>query len=210
MEENSFLEEDGKIADLYWKELNAMDPADVCRRSLARYDEEGKAYELRMLNDDLLVYPEKRTLERISQPVSETDGPPDFNVILVSVHYLIRAKEVPIAREYVTENELTDGSFFFRGPHALPSWRIERAFARDAAAFLEKGTLIGGTPIEFGDVGLEFLVLPRIQIAYVLWVADDEFPARAQILFDASADKHLALDAVWAMCNLVTDKLLTV
>ncbi|UCD58578.1 MAG: hypothetical protein JSV16_05575, partial [Candidatus Hydrogenedentota bacterium] len=71
-EEDSFLEEDGKIADLYWKELKAMDPADVCRRSLAGYDEEGKAYELRMLNDDLLVYPEKRTLERISQPVSET------------------------------------------------------------------------------------------------------------------------------------------
>ena len=51
-------------------------------------------------------------------------------------------------------------------------------------------------------------MLPRVQLAYVLWVADEEFPARSQILFDASADKHFALDVVWAMCNLLTDKML--
>jgi hypothetical protein len=80
----------------------------------------------------------------------------------------------------------------------------------DAKRFLEKGKLIGGKPITFGDAGLEFLVLPRVQIAYVLWEADDEFPARSQILFDASAEKHFALDVMWAMCNLVTEKLLRV
>lgn len=208
-EEDSFLEEDGKIANLYWRELTAMDPADVCRRSLATYNEGEEGYELRMLNDDLLVYPGKKKIVRVSPPMSENDGPPDFNTILVTVHYLLRAEEIPIAREYVTEKQLIDGEFFFKGPHALPSWRVEKRLGNDAAAFLEKGTLIGGMPISFGDAGLEFLALPRIQIAYVLWVADDEFPARSQILFDASADKHFALDVVWAMCNLVTDKLLT-
>jgi hypothetical protein len=44
----------------------------------------------------------------------------------------------------------------------------------------------------------------------VLWQADDEFPARSQILFDASAEKHFALDVVWGMCNLVTEKLLKI
>lgn len=210
MNGDTFFEQDDKIDGIYWKELRAMDPAEVCRRSLARYDEGEKAYELRVLNDDLLIYPEKGRVKRVSQPASQNDGPPGFNAVLVSVHYLIRAREVPMAREYVTENQLTDGSFFFKGPHALPSWKIERRFGHNDATFLEKGRLIGGAPIDFGDVGLEFLVLPRIQIAYILWVADEEFPPRAQILFDASADKHFALDVVWAMCNLVTNKLLTV
>jgi hypothetical protein len=141
-------------------------------------------------------------------PTSTNDGVPDFNAILLVVHYLLRAREVPIARTYVTEKQLTDGEFFFKGPHAVPSWRVERKLGSDAATFLEKGKRIGGIPVDFGDVGLEFLVLPRIRIAYILWVADDEFPARSQILFDASADKHFALDVVWAMCNLVTDRLL--
>lgn len=209
-EENTFLEKDNKIAGMYWEELQAMDTADVCRRSLAFYNEREKAFELRLLSDDLLVYPEERKVVRASAPVSEGDPPPDFNTVLVSVHYLLRAQEVPIANEYITESQVSDGAFFFKGPHALPSWRVEKRFGGDAAGFVEKGRLIGGDPIEFGDAGLEFLVLPRIRIAYVLWEADDEFPARSQILFDASAEKHFALDVVWAMCNLVTNKLLSV
>jgi hypothetical protein len=208
-EEDSFLEEDGKIAAMYWTELAAMDHADVCRRSLAGYDEVKRAYRLRLLNEDLFVFPEERKIVRAASPEGPSDAEPDFNTILVSVHYLLRAADVPIACEYVTDSQLTDGGFFFKGPHALPSWRVEKRFATDANTFLKKGKLIGGTPVSFGDAALELLVLPRIQIAYVLWVADDEFPARSQILFDASADKHFALDVVWAMCNLVTNRLLT-
>lgn len=208
-EEDSFLEEDGKIADLYWKELRAHDPAEVCRRALAGYEEKERAYELRLLCDNLRIYPERKSVVRVDTPLNEDGAACDFNTILVSVHYLLRARDVPIAREYVTEKQLIDGEFFFKGPHALPSWRVERKLGHDADTFLERGKQIGGTPIRFGDAGLEFLVLPRIQIAYVLWVADDEFPARSQILFDASADKHFALDVVWAMCNLVTERLLS-
>ncbi|RJP72756.1 MAG: DUF3786 domain-containing protein [Candidatus Abyssobacteria bacterium SURF_17] len=207
---DTFFEQGDKIDDIYWEELRTIDPADVCRRSLAGYREQEKAYELKVLNDDLLIFPERKRIERISRPATENDAPPGFNAVLVSVHYLLRAREAPIAREYVAESQLTDGSFFFKGPHALPSWKIEQRFGQDGAGFIEKGKLIGGIPVDFGDVALEFLVLPRIQIAYVLWVGDEEFPPRSRILFDASADKHFALDVVWAMCNLVTNKLLAV
>jgi hypothetical protein len=209
-EDDSFLEEDNKIAGMYWDELHAMDTGDVCRRALAFYSEQEKAYELTLLSDDLLIFPETREVKRTSEPVSETDLPPDFNTVLIAVHYLLTAQEVPIANDYVAESQITDGAFFFKGPHALPSWRVEKKLGSDARLFLEKGKLIGGKPIKFGDAGLEFLVLPRIRIAYVLWEADEEFPARSQILFDASAEKHFALDVMWAMCNLVTDKLLKV
>ena len=208
-EDDSFLEEEHKIAGMFWDELAAMDPGDVSRRSLAFYDDSEKAYELRMLTDDLLVYPEKREIVRVSEPVSESDPPPNFNTVLVAVHYLLRAVDTPIANEYITGSQITDGAFFFKGPHALPSWRVEKKLGDDAAAFLEKGKLIGGKPIAFGDAGVELLALPRVQIAYILWEGDDEFPARSQILFDAAAEKHFALDVLWGMCNLITEKLLS-
>jgi len=210
MKGDTFFENDDRIDSIYWEQLAAMDPADVCRRSLAGYNAEKRAYELRVLNDDLLIYPERKTIERVSRPANENDGEPGFNAVLVSVHYLLRAQDVPMAREYVTENELTDGSFFFKGPHALPGWKIEGRFGRDADGFAEKARLLGGAPVAFGDRAFEFLVLPRIRIVYVLWTADDEFPARSRILFDAAADKHFALDVLWAMCNLVTNKLLNI
>lgn len=210
MSADTFFEEDNKIDDIYWEELKGMDSSSVCRRSLVQYHEMEKAFELRLLDDDLFVYPQEKRVARISTPDDDNDEAPGFNHVLVSVHYLIRAREIPIAGEMVTGNNLTDGSFFFKGPHALPDWKIRKRFGNDAIGFLERGRRIGGTPVNFGDVGLEFLVLPRIKVAYILWTADDEFPARAQILFDANADKHFALDVVWAMCNLVTNKLLTI
>ncbi len=208
--EDTFFERDDRIDRKYWEELRSLEPEDVCRRSLAIYDGLEKAYRLRLLHHDLLICPADETVRRVSAAVSESDAPPGFYEVLISVHYLLRAKEVPMACEYVTGNQLVDGDFFFKGPHALPDWKVRKHFSSDAGAFLQKGRLLGGAPIQFGDAGLEFLVLPRICIAYVLWVADEEFPARAQILFDATADKHFALDVVWAMCNLVTNKLLTV
>ncbi len=209
-EDDSFLEEDHKIAGMYWDELAQMETGEVCRRTLAFYNEAEEAYELRLLSDELLVRPTKREVVRVSEPVSESDPAPDFSTVLVAVHYLLRAQDEPIANEYITHSQMTDGAFFFKGPHVLPSWRVEKKLGDDASAFLEKGKLIGGKPIDFADAGVELLVLPRIQIAYVLWEADDEFPARSQILFDASAEKHFALDVMWAMCNLVTEKLLRV
>ncbi|GAB4341727.1 MAG: hypothetical protein Kow0099_18660 [Candidatus Abyssubacteria bacterium] len=210
MNGDTFFELDDKIDDMYWAELKAMDPADVCRRSLAEFYPDTHAYGLKVFSDDLLILPHQKKVQRVNPPVNEHDSPPGFNSVLVSVHYLLRAQDIPMAREYVAETQLTDGAFFFKGPHALPSWKIARRFGADAAAFLEKGRLLGGIPLEYGDATLEFLVLPRIQIAYVLWVADEEFPARAQILFDATADRHFALDVLWAMCNLVTNKLLEI
>ncbi len=210
MKGDTFFEEDNKIDNIYWEELRGMDPSDVCRRSLAQYHEREKAFELRVLDDILLICPLEKRVTRLGLLSSNGDEAPSFNHVLVSVHYLIRAKEIPMADELVTGNDLTDGSFFFKGPHALPDWKIQKRFGNDPAGFLARGRCVGGSPVNFGDVGLEFLVLPRIKIAYILWAADDEFPARAQILFDANADKHFALDVVWAMCNLVTNKLLTI
>ncbi|RJP14530.1 MAG: DUF3786 domain-containing protein [Candidatus Abyssobacteria bacterium SURF_5] len=208
MSADTFFEQDDKIDDIHWEELKSLDPLDVCRRSLALYNMTKKAYELRLLDEDLRIYPAEKKVRRIGEPINEHDASPGFNATLVSVHYLLRAKDIPMACEYVTGHQLIDGDFFFKGPHALPDWKIQRRYANDAASFLERGKLLGGTPIQFGDAGLEFLVLPRIRISYVLWTADEEFPARAQILFDAAADQHFALDVVWAMCNLVTNKLL--
>jgi hypothetical protein len=208
MNGDTFFEQDDKIDDRYWEELQSLNPSDVCRRSLARYDHTKGAYQLRLLDEDLLIYPSQKKVVRAVKPLNQHDMSPGFNVVLVSVHYLLHSKEIPMTCEYVTGQELTDGDFFFKGPHALPDWKIQKRFENDAEAFLEKGKLLGGVPIDFGDVGLEFLLLPRIRIACVLWLADDEFPARAQFLFDATADKHFALDVLWAMCNLLTNKLL--
>ncbi len=42
-----------------------------------------------------------------------------------------------------------------------------------------------------GDRAFAISVFPRLQLAFILWLADEEWPARANILFDSTASMHL-------------------
>jgi hypothetical protein len=44
--------------------------------------------------------------------------------------------------------------------------------------------------------------LPKVPTTVLLWTADDEFPARADLLFDATCSQHLPLDILWSVAML--------
>ena len=50
--------------------------------------------------------------------------------------------------------------------------------------------------------------LPRVPVACVLWVEDEEFPARVSFLFDPSIESHLQLDVVLALVRCIAKNLL--
>ena len=87
--------------------------------------------------------------------------------------YLLYAKEIEPVRKWVSEKDLSGGSTFFRGPHAMPSAPLEQRFGADAEGFREKAAAISGTPADFGDASMLFQILPRISFIIVLWVADE-------------------------------------
>ncbi|TAL23845.1 MAG: DUF3786 domain-containing protein, partial [Nitrospirae bacterium] len=62
--------------------------------------------------------------------------------------------------------------------------------------------LLGGKLLNYGDAAVELLPLPRIPVTLILWFSDDEFPARADLLFDATCERHLPLDIVWSIAML--------
>jgi hypothetical protein len=50
-------------------------------------------------------------------------------------------------------------------------------------------------------------VFPRVPLTIVIWRRDEEFAARASILFDQTAAAQLPLDALLAAVNLTVDAL---
>jgi hypothetical protein len=99
---------------------------------------------------------------------------------------------------------------FYRGVHSLDMFKnpLEETFGRCPDDFLQAGLSIGGVKADYGDVGLKFQALPRIPVLFILWTADDEFPAKANILFDPTIEHHLALDTIWGVVRVITFKLL--
>ena len=118
--------------------------------------------------------------------------------------YLLRAREIPLAGIRVNEKELNGGALFFRGPHALSKEPLEEKFARDPQGFLRAGLSLGGSATGRGDGAFELRALPRIPLEYIFYAEDDEFPAQLIITFDRTIDRHLPLDAIWALINITT------
>jgi hypothetical protein len=122
--------------------------------------------------------------------------------------YLLRAQPIGLTGRMVTGSEIRGGNFFFRGPHVLFTKPLEKRFGDDGHSFLEAGLRLGGGETDFGDVSFRLWPLPKIPLGYILWLGDEEFPARLVVTFDASVEEHLPLDVIWALVNLVGRALL--
>jgi len=188
-----------------WEELAIRDPDEICVRASVRFERERRCYLVPFLNRLYGVFPGERLIER--QDSRREEGL-SFQLYLVLVTYLLRARSIALAGRMVTGAELRGGSFFFRGPHALFAEPLELRFGKDPEEFLGAGLRLGGIKTDFGNASFRLWTLPRIPLGYILWAADDEFSARLGIVFDPSVEEHLALDVIWALVNEVGRALL--
>ena len=186
--------------DVLWARLAAEPPESVVRRAGAPYDAAAQAYGVPLCGLALKVLPRHK---RVEGP----DGPCGYEVTLVCVQYLLTAQDEPPGGERVNPRSLPHGDFFFRGPHDLPTGKLEKAFGRNVEAFRKASETMGGRPVAAGDAAYEFAALPRVPVTIVLWAADEEFPARAQVLLDKAAGRQLPLDALWVLCNVLAKRL---
>lgn len=183
------------IDTILFQDLLACDPKEVISRTGVQYDEKKGIYRLDIWERSYEVMPEQ---SRIS-PLGE--GPDTYRdyLYLFMLHYLMKAKAIPLAGQWVSEKDITGGAAFFRGPHTLPTQILAHAFGGDLAGFLDAGNRLGGTPLAMADAAFSFSITPRIPVAVLLWVGDDEFESEAKLLFDKTIVQHLPLDIIYAL-----------
>ena len=191
----------------YWDEFARLNPETVCIRTLADYQVKQRAYTLPVLNQDYLILPHQRRIERFTEGGALTEEDLTKEFTLMVLFYLLHAKNIPLARKWISEKDFPGGATFFRGPHALSVDLVEKKYGQNLEGFIEAGKLLGGTPVRFGDKSIALDVFPRIPIIHILWMGDEEFPPKAGVLFDASIESHLTLDVIWIMVNEVNRRL---
>ncbi len=180
-----------------WDALQAQNPADGRLRPGVRF--QAGCYQLPFLGLACRVCPGDRSilLPESAPAVQHPEHHPELALLLLS--YLTGSGDIPPARRWVSEKELPGGSLFFRGPHALPLAQLAGRFGRDRERFLAAAVALGGEALAFGDAAASLPVLPSVPLALVLWLQDEEFPARVTAMFDPTVTAHLALDVILAM-----------
>jgi hypothetical protein len=116
---------------------------------------------------------------------------------LVIVHYLLNARDIPLAGEWVGLQDFKDGNQFFVS-HAPDFSRLLPLFADEPDAVVRAAQDMGGKRLDYGDLAVELQVLPRIPIAFVYWAASEDFAASASVMFDRTVGQHLPLDVMSA------------
>ncbi len=185
-----------------WELLAASDPAGVCARAGVDFDPGDGAYRLASFGKNFTVKPaEQLILNR------EPDGEVflkryTYFFRLSLLWYLVKAAPARPSGNLVKPAGLPGGEIFFKGSHVLPLEALAAKFATRPEAFLAAGEAMGGRKMTYGDAAVELFPLPKVPTTVILWTEDDEFPARADLLFDATAPQHLPLDILWSVAMM--------
>lgn len=145
------------------------------------------------------------TVQRVVQGESE---PADIATTLVLLHYLLTADGSAMADEWVAFRNLPGGLGYDAAFQGRANGRLVPAFGSNRAAFEAAARAIGGERLTFGDAAFAFRTLPRLWLAVVLYVADDEFPASARVLFDGSASRYLPTEDLAVLGGMLASRLI--
>jgi len=190
-----------------WLQLDKLDRQQTAQRAQCQYLTDPPRYVITLLNTEYIVNISDKQI--FSTQTSPEPTPAEFLEQLCILAYLINAQDLPLANKYVGPEQLPSGQFFFRGQHSLPTEKLQEAFGNSPQRLYEASERFGAKQCEFGDASVELHALPRIPLKIIIWRGDDEFEARASILFDQTAGNQLPLDALGALANLTVKALVT-
>jgi hypothetical protein len=170
------------------------DPGQMARSSWSEYFPERHVVRLNYLNS---VYD-------VSFPDGEITGHQagelnqDEEALLLK--YLIQTSGISPVGRWMAFAELPNG-MFHDAPFRVEAIRpLEGFFDRQPQQLAQSARQLGGKTIELaGDLSVAIPVFPRLLVAVILWVGDEEFPARANMLFDAAALSHLSTASLYIL-----------
>ncbi len=184
----------GMVDSRLFAELAARGKKEVILPGCCEYSETEQGYIVKAWGSDYLIRPEK---EEIKAMAPATTGHEYFSVFLIN--YLLAEKPTKPQGEWISEKDLTGGTTFFRGPHAIPTHQISETFGNDLVALKKKSESLQGEPLDLADIAFAFEVIGAIKIALLYWIGDEDFPAEAKLLIDRSVSGALQLDVVYAL-----------
>jgi hypothetical protein len=192
--------------DGLWEQLEKLDGTETAQRAKCQYLDSPAQYIVTLLNTEYIVNLVNRNIFPRKSDSQQEEA--KFLEQLCILAYLINSQDLPLAQKLVAGNTLPGGQFFFRGQHGLPTQELEEAFGDNPEVLHQVSIQLGAERCEFGDASISLYMLPRLPLTIVIWGRDEEFEARASILFDQTASSQLPLDALLAAVNLAVGALL--
>jgi len=117
------------------------------------------------------------------------------------------AEPVPEASKLVSFRQLPGGHAYHKAFLERAVLSIQRTFGSKPRMLVDAAKLLGGFEVNYRDYSVRVHSLPLVPITVVLWAESPEFPASANVFFDASVSHYLTTEQVAVLGELTSARL---
>ena len=136
-----------------------------------------------------------------------TGADPYIGTKIILLHYLLTARGLPLADQWAAFREFPGGLGYDAAFQARANRRLAATFGERLPAFEAAARALGGVHLDVGDAAFSFDLLPRVRVAVVIYAADEEFGATANLIFDRSTGDYLPTEDIAVLGDIVASKL---
>jgi hypothetical protein len=189
------------------RDFRSRDPHEMADAAAVLYHSDNTArgaFEIRFLDSIYRVEWPAGTVWKTGDDVESAD----IATSILLLHYLLSADGTPLPGQWIAFRNLPGGLGYDTAFEGRASLRLAHIFGDNRLAFESAAKALLGENLAFGDASFLFRALPRVWLAIILHVADDEFPASAQVLFDAGASHYLPTEDLAVLGGMLTGRLI--
>lgn len=106
-----------------------------------------------------------------------------INAKILMLRHVIDGSFTPASGRFLSYRDMPWGEVYYRQFSGRCINRFAFTFAKRTGDLERAMAAVGAKRISEGDFGYELEFMPGLFIRFILWLADDEFPPSAQILF---------------------------
>ncbi|PIU66250.1 MAG: hypothetical protein COS85_05580 [Armatimonadetes bacterium CG07_land_8_20_14_0_80_59_28] len=132
-------------------------------------------------------------------------------VAVLLLHYLLAASQFPtvLSGPRIDFRGLPGGMSYIGPFSGRTLFRLAREFGDDARLLREAAHSLKPKFLEeLGDVSFTVEALPQVPVEIIFWANDDEFPARATFVYDASIGAGLRTEDVVVLSEALVGELI--
>ena len=129
---------------------------------------------------------------------------------IIILHYMLAPNISPIRGQWVSYREIPGATFYFSAFVKRAIDPLKNVFGLNPQSLTKAARHLNGNPIEPGDVGFEFSLLPKVPLQLVLYAGDEEFAAEANILFDHSVGEILSPEDIAWLAGMLVYRLIAI
>lgn len=136
---------------------------------------------LRALGTDMILHLPGFQLVR-----ADTGKPVKVNDRILVLHYLLCDFPIPGTDELISFRQLEGGIFYWEAFLSRSVRPLAQRFDNDLALLKRNLNRFDWQPVPLGDMGARIHSIGKVYVTLIYHLGDEEFPAAADLLFDAS------------------------